>query len=157
MSTTRPLPQRPGQTPSEPDGGFVYPPYPRSQPPFERHHSFPIPQSPGMYGGPVTHPPPGHDRGYFHPPPDPHVRPYTVPNGYPESNGRTPMVETNGVNGEGKKKRPRELSLSGREAEQAPSPRRPSTSKPSKPDSGSSDTKPAPSVLVREKKQVSFL
>jgi hypothetical protein len=151
MSTTRPLPQRPGQTPPEPDRGFVYPHYPRTQPPFERQHSFP---SPGMYGGPVTHAPLVHDRSYFHPPPDPHMRPYTVPNEYPESNGRTNGPE---MNGEGKKKRPRELSLSSREPEQAPSPRRLSTSRPSKPDSGSVDVKPAPSVLVREKKQVSFM
>jgi hypothetical protein len=150
MSTTRQLPQRPGQTPPD-ERGFVYPPYPRPQPPYERHNSYPIPQSPGMYGGPVNHPPPppGHERSYFQPPPDPHSRPYGIPPGYVEQNGHGPVPESNG---EGKKKRPRELSLSSREADKSP-PARPSTSKQSKPDSGS-DGKAAPSVLVREKKQV---
>jgi hypothetical protein len=154
MSTTRQLPQRPGQTPPD-DRGFVYPPYPRPQPPYERHNSYPIPPSPGMYGGPVSHPPPppSHERGYFQPPLDPHSRPYGVPPSYLEHNGHGPGhgAETNG---ETKKKRPRELSLSSREPEQKSPPAKPSTSKSSKPDSGS-DGKLAPSVLVREKKQVS--
>jgi len=153
MSTTRQLPQRPGQTP--PDGReFVYPPYPRPQAPYERHASYPIPQSPGMYG-PINHPhpPSSHERSYFQHPSDTHSRPYSMPPGYLEQNGHGGGAEQNG---DGKKKRPRELSLSGKEADQQSPPARPSTSKASKPDSGS-DGKAAPSVLIREKKQVSNL
>lgn len=157
-------------------------PYPHQQPPlppFDRHPSYPIPipQSPGYaYGhGHASH---MHDRPYFSGPHDMAPRAFGLPPGHHESNGhghgqghghgplhQGPMGDR--VNGDGngkesKKKRPQELSLETQNgngntnASATASARRQSTSKQSKPESGSAD-KVAPSVLVREKKQVSTL
>lgn len=132
MSTMRQLPQHPGQTPTptsdEGERSFAYPPHPsQPPPPFERHRSYPI-----QY---LTHPPPQHERAYYQhhqQQQPPHSGPYDA-----EEDRR--------------KKRARGESITSQV-----SPRRQSTSKVARQESMSSETRPtAPSVLVREKKQVS--
>lgn len=157
----RQLPQRPGQTPTptptaEVERPFVYPPYAsHPPPPFDRHRSYPL-----QY---ITHPPPQHEheaRPYFHPPPD-----MTPQHPYPHENGNGHSHGHGSGHGHGQgqgyapgsgdsgKKRPRELSISDREDKA--SPRRQSTSKSVRHESNASEQRPnAPSVLVREKKQV---
>lgn len=143
MPTMRQLPQRPGQTPtpappSDADRQFIYP---LSHPPaFDRYQSYP-----SHY---VTHPPPQHDHGPY----------ITYPNGDPQ-HGHGHLRRSRPEHGPGEprpddygKKRP----LSNSDREDNISPRRQSTSKSARHESNASENRPhAPSVLVREKKQVS--
>lgn len=179
------LPQRPGDTPPEAERSFAYPPIihghtrPHQQPPpppFDRHPSYPtpvIPPSPGYAYGPPSH---MHDRAYFPGPHEMAPRAFGPPPGHHQSNGHERHQRSTDERGNGhdngnsegggkenKKKRPQDLSLDGQNGAPAAnaganaSARRQSTSKQSKPESASSEKPPAPSVLVREKKQVSVV
>jgi hypothetical protein len=89
---------------------------------------------------------------------------YTVPPGYHESNGHG-QIHGHGLSDdkriaesgekESKKKRPQELVLQGQNGSSSAVARRQSTSKQAKTEPAAADIKPTPSVLVREKKQVS--